>query len=724
MRISIRTSILVVLLLLIILCSSMLITVFYFNSKISVQFILKDLMRNISLHMADKCVNYLHTAETASKLSKNLTANQVVQTQKSAILLQYFRQLLHVNKQFAMVTFGKVNGDFFMVKRMPDDTFSIKTVRRTPTTVYSTWEHENSQWAQQYPNTKESPQTAFDPRKRPWFEESTKNQHVSWTDVYLFYSDKTPGITCSTPVYDKNKELIGVVGIDISISGFSFFLGNLRIGNNGKAFILNHKDEVIALPAKDRDDIRKISQRHDDSKGTVSYKLCHAKDAPNPTLQAFYSSLQLQVKNNKKLKSRFKEYLDKTSEKLKSNYKSLFLKANEMLSNEIVNVSFEHADENYIAMYAPFAKEMGWNWKIVIISPEDDFMSVVHWTNIISFVIAGFSIAIALVVSLFFSKRLSLSLKTLEGEMEKVKNLQLNKSTLARSRITEVDRMTLAFEKMKSGLRSFKKFVPSDVVHNLLAGSREACLGGEKKNITTFFSDVVGFTTIAESMSTENLLQHLSEYLDMASNTIHGYQGTVDKFIGDAVMAFWGAPHEVKDHAILACRAALVTKYQTQKLSKKWEGNVSWKVRIGINTGEAIVGNMGCDDRMDYTAVGDSVNLASRLEAINKVYGTTIVIGESTYNIVKDHFETRLLDFVVVKGKTKCVAIYELLAEKDEISPGKQKVAQLYSTGMMAYNAKDWAKALEIFEQVAAQDPQDKATQIAMKKCRQKLKEE
>ncbi|WP_372365284.1 adenylate/guanylate cyclase domain-containing protein [Candidatus Uabimicrobium sp. HlEnr_7] len=720
MRFSIRTSILVVLLLLIVLCSSMLITVFYFNSKISVQFILKDLMRNISLHMTDKCIHYLHTAETASRLSKNLTSNQVVQTQNQEILLQYFRQLLLVNKQFAMVTFGKTDGDFFMVKRMPDDTFSTKTIRRTPKIIYSTWVHQNPKWEKEYPNTEESPQIAYDPRNRPWFQESAKSRQISWTDVYLFYSDQTPGITCSTPVYDRNEKLIGVVGIDISISGFSFFLGNLRIGKNGKAFILNHKDEIIALPAKNEVDLQKISQRHSE-KGTVTYKLSHIKDAPSSTLKEFYASLELKVKNNQKLKSRFKEYLDNTSDKLKNNYKSLFLKANEMFSEEIVNVSFHHDNQNYIAMYAPFAKEMGWNWKIVILSPEDDFMSVVHWTNVISFVIAGLCIIIALVVSLFFSKRLSFSLKILEGEMEKVKNLQLTKSNITRSRITEVDSMALAFEKMKSGLRSFKKFVPSDVVNNALINTTDATLGGEKKNITTFFSDVAGFTTIAEAISTEKLLQHLSEYLDIASNTIHGYQGTVDKFIGDAVMAFWGAPYDVKDHAILACRAALLTQRQTEKLTKKW--HFSWKVRIGINTGEAIVGNMGCNDRMDYTAVGDSVNLASRLEAINKIYGTDIVIGENTYNLVKDIFETRLLDFVIVKGKTEEVAIYELLAEKDELSVAKKRMADNYTIAMRHYQQNNWNKALEIFEGINKQFPQDQATQFAIEKCN-KLRED
>jgi len=213
----------------------------------------------------------------------------------------------------------------------------------------------------------------------------------------------------------------------------------------------------------------------------------------------------------------------------------------------------------------------------------------------------------------------------------------------------------------------FGKYVSPVVIDNLIKNPDKINLGGEKRNITIFFSDIRGFTSISEKLEPEELVYLLNDYLTEMTSIIIKNQGLVDKFMGDAIMAFWGAPLDQPDHAEMACLSSLEMMDKLRELQKKWkkEGIPSFDIGIGINSGDAIVGNMGSSNRFDYTAMGDNVNLASRLEGLNKTYGTNIIISRNTYNIVKDKFKTRKLDTVKVKGKEKPIVIYELLSRKD-----------------------------------------------------------
>jgi adenylate cyclase len=216
----------------------------------------------------------------------------------------------------------------------------------------------------------------------------------------------------------------------------------------------------------------------------------------------------------------------------------------------------------------------------------------------------------------------------------------------------------------------FGKYVSPVVIENLIKNPDKLNLGGEKRNITIFFSDIRGFTPISEKLKPEELVHLLNEYLTEMTSIILKNEGLVDKYMGDAIMAFWGAPLDQPDHAELACESSLEMMDKLKELKKKWEkeGIPSFDIGIGLNSGDAIVGNMGSSSRFDYTAMGDSVNLASRLENLNKTYGTNIIISENTYKLVKDKYKTRKIDVVKVKGKTKPIAIYELLSKRPKSS--------------------------------------------------------
>lgn len=218
-------------------------------------------------------------------------------------------------------------------------------------------------------------------------------------------------------------------------------------------------------------------------------------------------------------------------------------------------------------------------------------------------------------------------------------------------------------ENVKYIKNTFSKFVSTDIVNELLKDPEKIALGGSKKEITIFFSDVRGFTSISESLSPEELVSLLNDYLSAMTDIIIELKGTIDKYMGDAIMAFWGAPVPLEEHAYYACVASLVQLDYLKELQKKWKDmNLPViDIGIGLNTGYAIVGNMGSSHRMDYTCMGDTINLGSRLEGSNKTYGTNTILSEYTYEKVKDRVYARELDLVQVKGKTQPVRIYELI---------------------------------------------------------------
>ena len=222
-------------------------------------------------------------------------------------------------------------------------------------------------------------------------------------------------------------------------------------------------------------------------------------------------------------------------------------------------------------------------------------------------------------------------------------------------------------EKAKHIKSTFSKFVAEDVMDKLLSDPDTLQLGGEEKDVTIFFSDIRGFTSIAESLPPKELVKFLNEYLSKMTEICLAYRGTIDKYMGDAIMAFWGAPLSEKDHAYLACLASVSQFRAFQKLQEKWiaEGKPPIGMGIGLNSGRAIVGNIGSSRRMDYTVVGDPVNLSSRLEGTNKIYSTNIIISKNTYEQVKDRVISRELDIIRVKGKSEPICIYELIDIKD-----------------------------------------------------------
>jgi adenylate cyclase len=276
-------------------------------------------------------------------------------------------------------------------------------------------------------------------------------------------------------------------------------------------------------------------------------------------------------------------------------------------------------------------------------------------------------------------------------------------------------------EREKKKIRgAFQYYLTASVINEMLKDPSKLKLGGDKKDLTVLFSDIRGFTTISEKLTPEDLVRLLNEYLTAMTNIVFKYDGLLDKYMGDAIMAVFGAPLDQPDHAVRACRTALDMMEELKILQKKWadEGRPVLDIGIGINSGDMVVGNMGSEMRFDYTVMGDMVNLGSRLEGINKEYGTNIVISEYTYAAVKDVLFCRQLDSVKVKGKKLPAMIYELLGEKKDAERW-EKAVSLFEEGLSKYKQGLWDEAITAFRKVLELRPDDAPAKLYIDRCQE-----
>ena len=335
--------------------------------------------------------------------------------------------------------------------------------------------------------------------------------------------------------------------------------------------------------------------------------------------------------------------------------------------------------------------------------------------------VAALLLVVALVLGFVMSTRLSRPIVALEAAARKVAAGDLAVQVDVSSR-DEIGQLATAFNRMIEGLKererikgTFKKYLAPDVVDFLLANPDKQNPGGERKELTVTFSDIAGFTSFAESRRPEAVVEVLNRTLTDLSDAVAQAGGTLDKYIGDNVMAFYGAPLPRADHAVCACRAALLQLQAIENLRPNWEQG-DWPViglRIGINTGEMIVGSIGGAHGQDYTVIGDAVNLASRLEAVNKVYSTRSLCTEATWLAARHVVDMREIDSIRVAGKQQPVRIYELLGEKGAALPSaRQGAVAAFAAGLAAYRRLEFGAAAEAFAAALAADPSDGPSKV------------
>lgn len=673
-KISIRISIISLFILLLGSIGTIIIAINHFTLNSILLSSAKNLMQEVNTNINNRLLTYLLPLRHDLLEASNLLSKGVVSPTKPKYLNYLLFEIINHNNDIYGVYFATPEGNFYGIDRESGNKLTLQHIIRSKQAPY------NIRYAldQNGEIIKEThlKDLSYDPRKRPWYQMALFKKRAIWTDIYefhLFNSNQSyflPGITAAAPVYNSHGKLLGVIGIDLTISRLMQFIRSLDLTKNTIIYIINQYNHLVAF----RGDMN-----HQDvaaAENLIGKKL-------TPSLMK-----QLRIPVSEELIS----HSSSTAKRYHIAGREYF----------IINEPIIHGDNNI--------------WYVTIIVPAADIVGVLKDVSIVSLILTIFSLLCGIFIVRYISQRISLPIIKLANEAKAITELDLTQPKPTRTIIKEISYMDATFDTMRNSLRSFQRYVPSSLVKNLVKSRKLAEIGGESMELSFLFSDIKNFTHLAESIEPQRLTHILSAYFETMTQAVILSHGTLDKYIGDAVMAFWNAPLPVENHALQACQTAIDMRSRLKVLNQylRHESLPELEIRIGINTGLAIVGNVGSQERLSYTAIGDNVNLSSRLEALNKVYGTHIIVSEKTYELVKEYFTFRLLDHVAVRGKEKGVIIYQLVADDAKLDTDYQprflKAFELYQQG-------DWEQSHALFVTLAIAYPDDPIPSVFIKRC-------
>jgi adenylate cyclase len=455
----------------------------------------------------------------------------------------------------------------------------------------------------------------YDARKRPWYRETMKADRALVSPPYLSFSIGAPVITVSAPLRGK---VPGVLAADLKLDTFSDFVQAQRPGEHGVVVIYDSAGSLIA---------------HPDFAQFVVDAMTHPSEAQLPNIKEIDTGVVAAVLQ----RSQGRDHYDGSI--------------------------LDDQGRDYLFRVAKFTLGEQYNATILLLAAQDDFVKDVRRLQLTGLLLAIIAGAGFIPLVWMFGSGMSRSLKRITAEAVKLQKLAEPGPSKVASRIREIHELGSAMKLAQRAIWSFAHFVPKELVQRVVDNSISTELGGVREEITVLFTDVRDFTTIAESAEPDTLMHQTSRYFSVLTEAFLSEGGTIDKFIGDAVMVFWNAPNPQPDHVERACRAALAARSACEKLNCEFEaeGLKPFFTRFGIHVGEAVVGNLGSNERMNYTALGNTVNLAARLEGLNKQFGTVILVSEGVYVRAWHSFQFRACDAVIAKGMTKETHVFELV---------------------------------------------------------------
>jgi adenylate cyclase len=352
-------------------------------------------------------------------------------------------------------------------------------------------------------------------------------------------------------------------------------------------------------------------------------------------------------------------------------------------------------------------------WRVGIVVPEDHYLGAFRQIRMMLLLVSLSAGGVLLFLGILALRSVRGSLARMVASAARMREFDFAPLP-ATAPFRDLAEVMTDLEQAKTALRAMGKYVPINLVRQLYRARKEPTLGGELRDISLMFTDIQDFTTLSERLPPDTLARALGRYFAVMTAAIHAAGGTVDKYIGDSVMALWNAPEAQQDHATRACSAALACLEATGRLmsSPDWAELPPFRTRFGLHRDNVMVGHFGAPDRLSYTALGDGVNLASRLEGLNKTYGTTILASQAIRESAGDAFAFRLLDIVAVKGKSQGVQVYELIGA-GPLAASQQERVKAYERALEAYQQRRFADALSL---LAGQG--DQPSQVLGERCR------
>ena len=462
----------------------------------------------------------------------------------------------------------------------------------------------------------------YDVRKRPWYQETLRANRAVVSSPYVDVITGAPVITLSTPLRGAAR---GVIGANLKLDAFGDLVYAQRPGMHGTAIVFDGSGALLAHP-----DYEKFVGEAQARPGDL--RLPGIGDLHDPLISQILSGWN---------------------------------------HADVYEGDVRDKDGDHFFRLLKFSLGDLYTAHMLVIALEDDFVGDVRRLQIRGLVLAVLAGGCFVPVVWFFGNGISRSLRRVAVQAGRLRTLEEPEPIEIRSRITEIADLADTMNAAERATWSFSRFVPKDIVRGIIDDSISTELGGVRQEVTVLFTDIYNFTGIAEATDPDVLMRQTSRHFTTLTEAFLAEGGTVDKFIGDAVMVFWNAPRPQPDHVERACRAAIAAKAASDALNLEFAtgGLAPFEVRIGLHVGEVVVGNIGSAERMEYTALGTTVNLASRLEGLNKDYGTSILASEAVRDRVGDRFGFKPVASVIAKGMSKPTRVYELLTNAAESKP-------------------------------------------------------
>jgi len=492
----------------------------------------------------------------------------------------------------------------------------------------------------------------YDPRTRSWYRMARRTTGTVLSDIYTFASLGLPGLTLARAF---DGDLPGVFGVDLTLDGIADYLAAQALTPNGRLLVATVDGRVVAYRGPDgmRTGVERIRDRP-----------LGLSDLRDPAITR--ALIEPDVDQGVRL------------------------------------VTTRTTGEAVLVRRMAVTMPGGKNLVVAMAAPLSDFTEPVDDLIGRSLVFAVVLASVGLPVIVILALRMSAALGELARDAGRIRDFDLTGIPRVRTIVREVQDLALAHHMMKTSLRTFGLYVPKDLVRQILAAGGSAEPGGQRRELSILFTDIADFTTLSETAQAEDLMVRTSQYFEEVTGVISARGGVIDKFIGDAVMAIWNAPTRVAGHADLACLAALEARDRIARFNIELRGNgfPEFRTRFGLHLGEAVVGNVGSSDRMNYSAMGAAVNMASRIEGLNKMYGTDILVSQAVVERTRTRFVFRELDRVQPKGALTPVSVFELLGVRP--GGGLESLVPPLSAADVAY-AEGWNAAQHLLRR--KQDP-------------------
>ena len=612
--------------------------------------------------VGDELQSVTTEARSSMLAVRTLLAEKVFEPRDARKREVVFRSQLLSQPTISWVAFGWPDGSLFAGHKAGDGVIEMLEVSPDHTVRINRYEFVGNDLQLK---ASWSEETDYSVTEQEWFRVARESNDEYWSTLTTHPRGERLAAAFSAPL-EIDRKPAGVIAIIIELTRVSNFLSQLTVGKSAGAFILERNGKVVASPDPNANE-------------AVALKTDH------PLLPMAVEAIRNAG-------------------------------AYEPGEGQPFNTKVTRDGKAYQAVLTPISFP---GWSLVTVVPESEFLGPVQMT--IRNLLIGLAVLIVFagLLSAWLAQRLiAAPLIKVMNEIRHVERFDLDKVQRHPSRLTEIENLSGAIGDMAQGLAAFRKYIPADLVKRLISDGTGARLGGAVRPMTVMFVDLAGFTGMSERLG-DRIIPLLSRYFDSVSVEIQNQNGTIDKFIGDAVMAFWGAPSSNPDHAVDCCRAALACRRAVEEAGLADDHGERVQIRIGINSGDMLVGNIGSEVRLNYTVIGDAVNIASRLESTNKAYGSTIIIGPETRRLAGNSIVVRELDRLAVYGRAGGLQIYELLgmAGSSDARPGW---VDSYEAGLAAFRARDFTAAIAAFESVL-EIRDDAASSTMLERCRQQL---